>query len=189
MLCRGRGSRTARPMTHRLVRNSGGGLCAVEYRPAHAEGVQSRRGRHLQNLQRAKRWADATPCVPHRKHSYIVSGRYVVDVITRPLQQDATRTGYWRLLIESAEIWRVANYVEAAVSSWRNRFGDASRFLRHQPSISRICSSASGVLRTGRVTGCGAVRRESRKPVEDDPTPRTSKTPLEPRAARDAPRL
>lgn len=27
----------------------------------------------------------------------------------------------------------------AAVSSWRNKLGDAVRFLRHQPLISRIC--------------------------------------------------
>jgi hypothetical protein len=32
--------------------------------------------------------------------------------MTRPLQQNATRTGYWRLWIESAEIWRVADCVE-----------------------------------------------------------------------------
>jgi len=68
--------------------------------------------RYRLNLSRAKRWAGATTCVPHRKHSYVGSGRHVVDVIARPLQQNATRTEYLRRSIESAEIWRVGNCVE-----------------------------------------------------------------------------
>jgi hypothetical protein len=44
-----------------------------------------------------------------------------------------------------------------AASSSTNRFGEAGRFLRHQLSISRICASASVVVRTGRLTGAGAV--------------------------------
>ena len=154
-----------------------------------ASSTESRRGRHRLNLLRAKRWARATPCMPHRKPSYLVSGRNVVDVIARTLQQNATRSGNWRLLIEPAEIRRAADCVERC----RQLFEEQIRRRVAVPTppevdFENLCVS----FRCGsdrRVTGGGAVRREFRKPVEDDPTPRSSRTPREPRAAPDAPRL
>src|SRR6266849_8886447 len=54
-----------------------------------------------------------------------------------------------------------------AASSSANRFGAAARFVRHQLSTSRIWSSASGVVRTGRLTGACAIRPRSPTLGED----------------------
>ena len=63
-----------------------------------------------------------------------------------------------------------------AVSSSRNSSGEARRFLRHQLSTSRICASASGVVRTGKLTGADAVRPESPMLDKDDPPRLMSRT-------------
>ena len=73
-----------------------------------------------------------------------------------------------------------------AVSSWRKRSGAAFRLWRHQSSIAPIWTSASGVVRTGRLTAAGAVRRESPMLDEAGPLPRTPRTRREPRAGRGA---
>ena len=62
----------------------------------------------------------------------------------------------------------------AAASSSANMSGAARRFLRHQSSIVRMWPSASGVVRTGRLTVGGATRPRSRtraSDVQPQPTP------------------
>ena len=73
-----------------------------------------------------------------------------------------------------------------AVSSWRKRSGAAFRLWRHQSSIAPIWTSASGVVRTGRLNAAGAVRRESPMLDEAGPLPRTPRTRRGPRAERGA---
>ena len=124
--------------------------------------------------------------MPHGKHSHLVIAGNVVDVIARLLQQNAPvpRTGdcrYRRPICGATPITS-----NEAVSSWKKRSGAAFRLLRHQSSIAPIWTSASGVVRTGRLTAAGAVRRESPMPDEAGPLPPTPRTRREPRAERGA---
>lgn len=63
-------------------------------------------------LSSAKRWAGATPCVPHRKHRDLVCARNVVDVIASSFEQDPASTRYWGLAVQAPEVRRVADDVE-----------------------------------------------------------------------------
>jgi hypothetical protein len=69
----------------------------------------------------------------------------------------------------------------------RKRSGAVGRLMRHHSSISRICASASGVVRTDRLTDGGAVRPELRKLPGADPPQRTSMRRTVRRGVRDAP--
>src|SRR5215831_21152243 len=113
-------------------------------------------------LSPGKRGTNTALCVPHRQNSHLVTERDTVDMIASPLELSRTRrvsgTGdcrYRRPMYGACP--RSSN---AAVSSSAKRSGAALRFFRHQLSITRICESASGVVRTGRVTAVGATRLE-----------------------------
>ena len=67
--------------------------------------------------------------------------------------------------------------LNADSSSSANMSGDAPRLARHQRSISRIWTSASGVVRTGRLTAADGVRPESLTRDEDGPLPPIPTTP------------
>ena len=65
----------------------------------------------------------------------------------------------------------------------------AFRLWRRRWSIAPIWTSASGVVRTGRLTAAGAGRRESPMLEKAGPLPRTPRTRREPGAERGARRL
>jgi hypothetical protein len=50
--------------------------------------------------------------MPHRKHSYLVSARDIVDVIASSLEEDTTRILHGRLSIQASDLWCVAYDVE-----------------------------------------------------------------------------
>jgi hypothetical protein len=50
--------------------------------------------------------------MPHRKYSYVIGARNVVDVISSSFEQDATRPWYGGLSIQTADVWSVADDVE-----------------------------------------------------------------------------
>jgi hypothetical protein len=113
-------------------------------------------------LGHAKRGSHTTLCMPHCKHYYLITPGHIVDVIASSLELSRTRrvsgTGDCRYRRPMCGACPRMSHV--AASSLMNRSGEAVRFRRHQFSISRICASASGVVRTGRLTAAGAVRRE-----------------------------
>ena len=78
----------------------------------------------------------------------------------------------------------VAEEVEGSASSSVNRFGEVVRFSRHQLSIMRICASASGVIRTSRLTAAGAALPEFPRQAEDYLPRPISRTPTALRARR-----
>lgn len=63
-------------------------------------------------LQHAKRWSNSAPAVPYGKNTYFVSTRNVVDLVPRSLEQDATRTRYRRLPIQTSDLRCLADDVE-----------------------------------------------------------------------------
>lgn len=73
----------------------------------------------------------------------------------------------------------MAEEFECSCEFVREQTGEAVRFLRHQSSITRICESASGVVRTGRLTAGGATRPEFPWLAEDDLPQRISMMPTE----------
>ena len=50
--------------------------------------------------------------MPHRKHYHLVSAWDVVEVVTRPLQQDATCPRHRSLPVQPTDLWCVTEGVE-----------------------------------------------------------------------------
>jgi hypothetical protein len=96
--------------------------------------------------------------MPDGQDHEIRAASRVVDVISRRLQKYSARTATGDRRYDLPIRGELPIMSNAAASSLRNRSGDERRFARHQSSISRICWSASGVVRTAGLTGGGGVR-------------------------------
>ena len=145
---------------------------------------------NLPQVRTGKRGTNTALCVPHRQNSHLVTERDIVDMIASRLELSRIRrvSGTGDCRCRRPMYGACPRSSNAAVSSSANRSGAALRFFRHQLSITRICESASGVVRTGRVTAVGATRLEFSWLSGDDPLRRTATKPTVSRAGRGAPR-
>ena len=127
------------------------------------------------SLGRSERWSQAAPGVPHCKHSHLFTAGEIVDVIACSFEQDTTRIRYRRLPIGPPDMWRVAEQIKSCREFGGEQVGRGSAILA--PPLVRIWASASGVVRTGRLTAGGAALSEFHQQAGDYLLRRISRTP------------